>query len=424
MISRLLARSAVVRGIALAGVGLGVACGSEPASPSADAIPTARPQAQEILPATAPKEADSDEPQDKAADVKRLETLGYISGVVDTETRSGVLLHDDTRAHPGLNFYNSRYDSGAQLIDMTGKVVHRWTGSGAAWQHAELLPTGEVLALEKDKRVVRVDRESNELWSYEALVHHDLSVGDDGRIYVLSRTKTLDRDLHPHGRLRGDEVIVLSPDGKLLSRVDVVAAMQRSPYEALLPLFDRRDGKKQDTWLLDPLHTNHIEVIGPGHPDPRFAADRVLLSMRNIDSVLVLDLVTGEIPWLIGPSFLKYQHHPVLLDSHRILVFDNGRKRSRVVEFDPVTREIHWAYAPKKGFFSRTRGSNQRLANGNTLITESDKGYVLEVTPSGERVWVFANPTFGDEGERSAIWRMTRFDPAALGFLTEAATTP
>lgn len=403
----------------VAALTLGIACTSgDDAKPRP--TPASASSSREIK--RAPANATKDEASgDRAAAVEQLETLGYISGIVDSETRSGVLLSDESQTHPGLNFYNSRYDSGAHLIDMAGAVVHSWKGEGRPWQHAELLPSGDVLVLEKDERVVRVDAHSNELWSVDAMVHHDLSVGDDGRVYVLSRTKTRDTSLHPHGRARGDEVLVLAPDGNELARVDILAAMERSPYHALLPLVDRRDGDKQDTWLLDPLHTNHIEVIGPGHPDPRFAAGRVLLSMRNIDSVLVLDLETGEIPWLIGPSFLKFQHHPVLLESHRILVFDNGKKRSRVVEFDPVTREIHWAYAPKRGFFSRTRGSNQRLANGNTLITESDKGYVLEVTPKGERVWVFANPAFGEKGERTAIWRMTRFDRETLPFLATAA---
>ena len=68
-------------------------------------------------------------------------------------------------------------------------------------------------------------------------------------------------------------------------------------------------------------------------------------------------------------------------------------------------------------FFSRTRGSIQRLPNGNTLITESDRGYVFEVTPEGETVWRFANPDIRENGTRIAIWRMLRFRRAELPFL-------
>jgi hypothetical protein len=61
----------------------------------------------------------------------------------------------------------------------------------------------------------------------------------------------------------------------------------------------------------------------------------------------------------------------------------------------------------------------QRLPNGNTLITESDRGYVHEVTPEKETVWRFANPDVNEEGKRMAIWRMTRFRRADLTFLTD-----
>ena len=51
----------------------------------------------------------------------------------------------------------------------------------------------------------------------------------------------------------------------------------------------------------------------------------------------------------------------------------------RVVELDPVSREIVWTYtgSPPDSFYSKWRGSNQRLPNGNTLICESEKGHVV-----------------------------------------------
>jgi hypothetical protein len=58
-------------------------------------------------------------------------------------------------------------------------------------------------------------------------------------------------------------------------------------------------------------------------------------------------------------------------------------------------------------------GGNQRLANGNTLITESDKGHVFEITKEGKVVWEFYNPNIKSEDkERESIYRMTRiFNP-------------
>jgi outer membrane protein assembly factor BamB len=79
-----------------------------------------------------------------------------------------------------------------------------------------------------------------------------------------------------------------------------------------------------------------------------------------------------------------------------MMVFDNrgNSGTSQVVEFDPVTMEMVWRYKGDEpaDFCSRECGSNHRLANGNTLIVESDRGKVFEVTPDGTIVWKYINP--------------------------------
>jgi outer membrane protein assembly factor BamB len=89
-----------------------------------------------------------------------------------------------------------------------------------------------------------------------------------------------------------------------------------------------------------------------------------------------------------------------------MLLFDNygnlsGNGYSRVIEFDPLTSRIVWSYEGKPGdmFQSGKRSGQQRLPNGNTLITESDAGRIIEVTASGEIVWEFINPVRSGEGD-------------------------
>ena len=61
------------------------------------------------------------------------------------------------------------------------------------------------------------------------------------------------------------------------------------------------------------------------------------------------------------------------------------------------------------------RGDQQRLANGNTLITESEGGRLLEVTRDGEIVWEFINPVRNDDGSLvSVLGCGERIDPASL----------
>ena len=78
--------------------------------------------------------------------------------------KKGVTVHDPSRAQRGFNLYSSRESNSAQLIDMDGKVVHRWeaTVHGAnMWQMVELLPDGELLVIAADHALFKLDRDSN-----------------------------------------------------------------------------------------------------------------------------------------------------------------------------------------------------------------------------------------------------------------------
>ena len=95
-----------------------------------------------------------------------------------------------------------------------------------------------------------------------------------------------------------------------------------------------------------------------------------------------------------------------------MLVFDNRLDFSRVVELDPLTREFLWEYRgdAQNGFFTQTCGSSQRLPNGNTLITESEKGRAFEVTPKNEIVWEFLSPHRAGENQElvATLFEMIR----------------
>ena len=58
-------------------------------------------------------------------------------------------------------------------------------------------------------------------------------------------------------------------------------------------------------------------------------------------------------------------------------------------------------------------GTAQRLANGNTLITESNAGRAFEVTRDGKIVWDFYNPQRAGEGDRyiATIFELLRLPP-------------
>ncbi len=352
-----------------------------------------------------------------------LNALPYTEGTFDPDSASrGVITHDASRAYQGVNLYTAYRSGSALLLDMAGNVIYEWTLPTPKFAHAQLFPNGDLMALRRGE-VVRIDKDSKVLWSFKAPSHHHFWVDESGRTLVLVFRQRRVPEIHPDLDVLDDVIVTLSDDGEKLDETSLVDTVLTSSFAYLLPSVSHRefeiDGAKTGEIGLDILHTNHVEVL-----DGRFAArsdvfDRgnLLVSMRNIHAVAILEGETKEIVWLWGPGNVTFQHHPVLLDNGHMLIFNNGTESSQVLELDPLSRDIVWLYEDPGEFFTRTRGSNQRLPNGNTLITESNAGYVFQVSPEGEIVWEFANPDVDEKGVRTQIWRMTLMDREELTFL-------
>jgi Arylsulfotransferase (ASST) len=116
----------------------------------------------------------------------------------------------------------------------------------------------------------------------------------------------------------------------------------------------------------------------------------ILLSFRDISTVVMINRKTGAIYWKLGAPPLAGQHAPYVLVNGNVLLFDNGPHRldqsfphSRVIEIDPATKAIVWKFQEPRvaDFFSPRLSNAQRLRNGNTLINEGWFGRFFEVTP-------------------------------------------
>jgi Arylsulfotransferase (ASST) len=345
----------------------------------------------------------------------------------------GVTRHDAARAQQGLTLYTSGQEARAYLVGMDGEVAHEWQlpfsevwdesspvkdpqpDEYIYWNKAHVYPNGDLLAVYVAAGdspwgygLVRIDKDSNLIWKYLGQVHHDMDVGDDGRIYVLTHEirNNQYRDFPQLAVPRIDDfAVVLSPDGEELRKVSIADALINSPYARLLT---------RVVWYTkgDYLHNNGIDVVEADDAAalplaPMVKAGQVLLSLREIDTLALLDLEQERIAWAVRGPWLA-QHDPDILANGNILLFDNlgnfldadgsdaegGGGRSRILEFDPSTMEIAWQYAgtAEEPFESDVRASQERLANGNTLITEETRGRIIEVTPDGEIVWEFVNP--------------------------------
>lgn len=371
--------------------------------------------------------------------IDKLPALPYLQGYTAAPAGANVTIHDERRAHDGLNFVVSGDSPRAFLMDMKGRVVHTWRKTfdevwpgrsdlpaslavyKTYWRRAYLLPNGDLLAIFMYSGLIKLDKDSNLLWAYEGPSHHDLFVDESGSIHLLTFEKRTRDDLRleswtSDGAVWEDFINILSPEGREIRRVSILDAFLNSAHASLL------EHMKEST---DILHTNTIRPI-QADEHPIFKKGQVLVSLREIHALAAVDLQQEKVTW-VSTGMWKYQHEPRLLNSGNVLLFDNrgNNGRSRAIEFNPVTQEVAWSYQgePAEAFHSREAGSLQRLANGNTLITESEKGRGFEVTPEGAIVWEFLNPhRAGERNELiAALWDVVRVDPKHCDWLERGA---
>jgi hypothetical protein len=354
---------------------------------------------------------------------RKLAALGYVEEVErEGETgRSGVVLHDRTRASQGVNVWCSVGGTDVSFADMDGKVLHRihLPSRSASTCLAEPYAPG-VIAVVTRPYVALIDWGSRVIWMSTRNHHHDLAFDPDGGVWTyLEREGTLEGEgrrlpftdqalvrLGPGGTVNREiPFLELFRDHIPSWRIDAIARIRR------------RDGStttKAYSLAADLFHPNGIELLDRDLPvAPKGSA---LVALRELDTIAIIDLAREEVVWSFGAGELERPHLPTVLPNGNVLVFDNGpfRGYSRLVEVDPATKAIVWEWraSPPEAFFSRIRGSVQPLPNGNLLVTESTKGRAFEITREGTTVWEFWNPeSRASGGPRRQVYHVRRLAP-------------
>jgi len=366
---------------------------------------------------------------EQAREIERLLSIGYLSGSHPAPPRSGVTIYNRELTYEGLNFYNSGEMPSAVLMDMQGRVLHKWAYSyidawtqspsrpelrespngSWFWRRAHVFENGDVLAVFEALAIIKLDVHSNLLWVNFGGFHHDLDVMPDGRIFVLTRDAHIVPWYNPDDPVLEDYIAVLDSGGRELDRVSILGAIAGSRFASALDVAEPRG---------DILHSNTIEVLDGRLASriPAFREGNVLVTVRELDLVVVIDMGSGLVVWA-AQGHWDAPHQATVLENGHLMIFDNrgNEGASRVVEFDPVTLETVWEYKGEQpdDFHSNECGSNHRLPNGNTLIVETDRGTAFEVTPDGEIVWKYVNPAqAGDNLEFIAsLFEVVRLPP-------------
>jgi outer membrane protein assembly factor BamB len=407
--------------------------------------------------------------QDTATDRDKMEAIGYAGGSeIDDDDDSGVdQALDRTSMQPGYTLFSLHMKAMAKLIDEDGRVVRVWSDPGGRhWDNVELLPNGDLITTGADptppgvqgiadekRYALRLSWDGQVVWKKYMPSHHDIAAAPNDELITLSFNRRRVPQVIEGVDLRDDQITRLRLDGDEIESVSLYdAAIAQSDVYPLQPKKPTNMGGRQ--WV-DAFHTNSVEWMDdPALVDKHeiYQPSNVLFCSRHQDRIAVFDMKTKKFIWAWGADELDGPHDATVLSNGNIMVFDNGLARgwSRVVELDPIERKIVWQYfvaadkrkaekyadnlskrtdTADRAFYTKSKGSNQRLANGNTLICNADNGEIFEVAPDGRIVWRYTATDRIDQGGqelRSAFVRAYRYDRAFIDGLIEThkAATP
>lgn len=373
--------------------------------------------------APAPKPTTDESDPTHHDNLEALRSLGYLGAISTKHALQGVVKYDPSRSWPGVNFMVSGHAPELLLLDMEGNILHTWRCNfqdskwpedklpasfmnTTFWRRAYLYPNGDVLAVLDYIVLTKMDKEGNVIWTKADKFHHNMDVSEDGTIYALYATSMGTSDIGYSDDTLIDYIVVLTPDGDEIRRVSLIKALENSSFAPVLHHLD---------FSHDVLHTNSIKILDGTLSDriPAFRKGNILVCMHQPSLIAVVDTDKESVVWAQSDQWL-YPHEPVLLKDGSMLLFDNhgpqwhymNRLASRILHFDPITREVLWEYtgSREKPFHSYFCGSVAQLPNGNILISETSAGRAFEVTKNKELVWEYYNPfRGGNEGELIAV---------------------
>lgn len=337
--------------------------------------------------------------------------------------RTGARTVAPDAVQPGLTLVTSSwatpegFSPGLRLIDREGRVVHGWrvdagdlfTGSRSGpplglddldLHGSHLLPNGDVLVNVDYAGTVRVDACGEVRWRLAAGNHHSIVPAGDGTFWIPGVTSEprSASPAHPGG-LPGldrpvyqDLILRVAADGAVLDTIHLLDVLHENGLW-------HHVAKSRAPRPQDPTHLNDVEPLPAPLADeyPLFEAGDLVISLRNLDLVLVLDPRSGRVKWHASEPFVM-QHDPDFLGDGWIGVFDNRRDDtdrgtmlggSRIVALQPHTDSVRVLFPGPASdpFYTHHRGKWQRLENGNLLLVESAAGRIVEVAPDGRTVW-------------------------------------
>lgn len=351
-------------------------------------------------------------------------------------TGNGVTKHAPARVSDGLTLMQGWFAEGPEvrLVDIEGKVVHKWPADFfSVWpapthivpetripatkynfdmMGMSLLPDGSLLFNFSELGSVKMDKCGNVQWTIDHSTHHSVTLTPDGSFWIPEKRNPekvpdelllygFSRDLFMRrGGEYEDRLLLVDANGVIKKEISVLQALVDAGFEH--QLIDAGKISRDD-----PTHVNDIEIVTPALANKitGIQTGDLLISIRNLHMLAVLDQNTGKIKWHQTGPWVR-QHDPDITDQGNIELFNNrteydqlGRNADRktgsnIISLDPATGKTTIVY-PLEGnpsFYTKIMGNHQLMKNGNRLIVESMYGRVFEVDEEGNTVWEYIKP--------------------------------
>ncbi len=332
------------------------------------------------------------------------------------------LIRSDQGAFDGYTLFTPLHSKETYLVDMSGRIVHKWKDDYTPGQSEYLLSNGHLLRCVNDSRngafhgggiggrIREFDWDGKLIWNFkysdkEKCQHHDIEPLPNGNVLILAWEKKFAEEVIGAGRdpsqLEGDElwpdhVVEVARDGKTGGKI----VWQWHAWDHLVQDFDPDVHNYGDV-------SAHPELI-----DINFGGDSMRLPPKEMDRLRALGYVGGPAPKRGGPNSADWLHGNSLdynetLD--QILISVHGFNEIWVIDHSTTSAEAasHSGGRYGKGGDLLYRWGNPLAYRAGTasdqkLFGQHDATWIK--APSGDtRILIFNNGRNRPDGDYSSI---------------------
>lgn len=261
------------------------------------------------------------------------------------------------------------------------------------------------------------DTSYNEIASFEMpgyqMDSHEIEVSPDGSRVMFQAYYIRTVDLSPYGGPAEATVIDAAVQEQDIATGEVTFEWQALDHIDITETRESLVEPDPVVGMFDYLHLNSVDYTPDGD---------LLVSGRHTSTVYKVDYETGDILWRFGgdnsdftfddPAGIpSYQHDARLHRDGRLTLFDNGNEHDPQVsrgatyqlDEEAMTAELVEDLRAEPPVFGAALGSNQRLDNGNQLVSFGSTNVMAEYE-DGEPVFT------GTFEEGVATYRTERID--------------